>query len=134
MTPDSDASRPNGPTGVQGSAFQSIAVRLEDEVCIASLQDARLEDIQVVTKCKGELLQLISGGSPVKLVIDFGSVEYASPIMLSSLLILQKAIQTSGGSLRICGLNTAMTQILEVARLDRMLNAQQDIAAAVASF
>lgn len=133
MTPSPNDSKPAESQASPANAAERIAVARQGDVCVATLQDSRLVDAALVAQCKSELMSLVQEGQAAKLVIDFSVVEHASPIALSTLMILQKKLQSQGGKLCVCGLSSSMTEVLKVARLDRILTIHEGQAEAIAS-
>jgi anti-anti-sigma factor len=63
---------------------------------------------------------LIDGGA-TKLLTDFTKVDFVSSAGLRVLLATAKRLGSSGGSLRICGLNEAVNEVFEISGFSTIL-------------
>jgi anti-anti-sigma factor len=78
-------------------------------------------------------VQDLLGAGERTFLIDLSAVSYVSSAGLRVLLALAKQLEGSKGSLRLCGLNPAVSQVFDVAGFSRLFAISSDRASAVAS-
>ena len=66
---------------------------------------------------KRELIQIVQGEKPDKLVIDFQNVQSFSSDFIGTLLSLKRQVGT-GGKIKLCSMQPAQREIFRVCRLD----------------
>ncbi len=74
------------------------------------------------------------GGGNVRLVGDFGRVDYTSSAGLRALLETVKETRRHGGDLRLAGVQPDVLRVLELSGFTHILKLFPDIESAVASF
>lgn len=65
-----------------------------------------------------------------RLLLDMAQVEYISSAGLRSLLVLAKAMKSSGGAMVLCGLTPAVREVMTISGFDSILTIAADRAAA----
>lgn len=107
-----------------------------------NLKNDKLEDVVIVNvggrldatgapELEAHGKGLIEGGAK-KLLFDMAGVEYISSAGLRSLLVLAKAVKTTGGSLALCSLLPAVKEVMTISGFDSILPLAGDRAAATA--
>jgi len=66
------------------------------------------------------------------LVIDMSELAYVSSMGLRSFMMIGKALQEKGGSLRICRLTGLVKQVFEITRLNSIFPLHESVEAALA--
>jgi anti-anti-sigma factor len=84
--------------------------------------------IQVLAAQLDQAAQQVGSGM---LVVDFSKVAHMASGMLGKLLILNHKLQTAGGRLGLCGINSAIRLVLEVTTLDKTFCLFRDVAEAL---
>ncbi len=57
-----------------------------------------------------------------KILVDFSRLDFVSSAGLRVLLSTAKRLESSGGALRICGLNETVSEIFEISGFDTILS------------
>jgi len=73
---------------------------------------------EAVRELAGRLQGLVSAGHDV-LLLNLRGVVFSSSSVLGSLALLQRRVGEAGGLLRLCGLDPALRESLQICRLDR---------------
>ena len=73
---------------------------------------------------------LIQGGAK-RLLVDLARVEYISSAGLRSLLVLAKAVKSSGGAMVLCNLVPAVREVMTISGFDNILSLAADRPAAL---
>jgi stage II sporulation protein AA (anti-sigma F factor antagonist) len=66
-----------------------------------------------------------------RLLLDLARVEYISSASLRSLLVLAKAVKSSGGAMVLCNLVPAVREVMTLSGFDNILSLATDRAAAM---
>lgn len=90
---------------------------------------------RVTEDCADEVRNglLLGADQTGRLVIDMGAVEFMSSIGIAALMGTMKRVSTKKGQMVLCNVQPAVVNILEATGLLRILNIQDDRAAAVAA-
>ncbi|RLS34146.1 MAG: anti-sigma factor antagonist [Planctomycetota bacterium] len=115
-------------------AFKQIQVTHHGEVAIARLLGRRLIDGAPLDELRAELLQLAERGRGVRLLLDFGAVEFLSSSMLDALGQLHRTLVASGGKLKVCHANQQIVEVLRITNLTRLFSVHDDTTEALAAF
>lgn len=111
--------------GVQIVHFADDAFsRVHDPVSLATL----------LMETQSGLEDLVDGASTPKVLLDFDAVPSISSGVLGMCVHLQKLIDDKAGQLRISGLNTSVSQVFSVTKLDSVLRVFPDRDTALHSF
>ena len=70
---------------------------------------------------------------PTRLVVDLGKVAYVSSAGLRVFLMMAKKLQKSEGKLVLCGMSPSVREVFDIAGFSRMLQIEDDQAAARAA-
>jgi len=113
-----------------------LAVRHVGGVIVAEVLDEFIDrlDTQVVDEISQELLALAPKGAQVKLVVDFGRVEFMGSSLLGTLIRLRVRTAEQDGALKICALNATVAETLSIVKLDQILDIYKDQQSALDSF
>jgi len=78
-------------------------------------------DTNTSTEAQEHLNKAIDGGA-AKIVVSFEKVDFVSSAGLRVLLATAKRLGSSGGSLRVCGLNETVAEVFEISGFSTILN------------
>ncbi len=93
--------------------------RMLDAACV----DARITEITASPPMDGP-----------DTVLDFSRVEFISSAVLNKLIVLDRAIESLGGKLVVCGLSPSIRDLLSMTRLDQMFRVATDQETALQQF
>jgi anti-sigma B factor antagonist len=79
-------------------------------------------------------LDAVTAAPPARVVLDLKDVTFADSTGLAALVRGMKRAREHKGDLRLCGLQKPVRTILELTRLDRVIDIRADEPAAVQSF
>lgn len=84
------------------------------------------------SELKGELAML-NKNSINNIIIDMSSTKYCDSSGLSALLLANRLCKDTNGRFVLCGLQSNVQKLIEIAQLDRVLNIEKNEAAALDS-
>lgn len=112
-----------------------IDVREIDGVKVVRFRDRHLFDERTVHDVAEQLAAVLpNDGSPIRLVLDFSDVVLISSSFLSKLILLQRRVDASRGTMRLCELSNVLQSIFRTSNLDRLVHIDRDQRAALAAF
>lgn len=76
----------------------------------------------------------LQGGGTTKILVNFAALDYISSAGLRILLATAKGLGSSGGGLRVCGLNESVREVFRISGFDLILNVFADEKAALGDF
>ncbi len=91
-----------------------------DDITIFKLNEKRL-DSNISGLVKGEFTLLLKVEGVKKLIIDLSDVETCDSSGLSSILVANRIIHTTGGSMRIASPSEKVYSLIKITQLDRVL-------------
>lgn len=103
-----------------------------DGVVVAHILEESLLDQLAVARVRSALESLLTTLKPTSLVLDFSQCRYLASAALGMLVTYWKNVRASGGTLRLCGFDESLTDVLQAAALDRILCVSLDVSSAVA--
>jgi anti-sigma B factor antagonist len=103
-------------------------------VTLGRIRAASVLDAMNVTRFGAELLAFVQQHPGVHLLLDFEEVDYLSSAVLTELLRINKAVETSGGDFRLCSLNKDIMKVFEITNLDQLFVIYGDAKDAVKKF
>jgi len=74
------------------------------------------------------MIESASGG--IKLILDFGNVQYLSSAILGLLIRISKRIYENDGLLRLCNINPKIYEIFKITLLTKTFDIYKDIESA----
>jgi anti-sigma B factor antagonist len=69
-----------------------------------------------------ELFKLAERGDRRKVLVNFGKVDALASIVLAKLMMLNKKLQASSGSLLVCGVSPRVREVFEITRLNEFFD------------
>ena len=85
---------------------------------IVRLVDPQRMAGMLVGEFQDELLRVVEGDHPERVVIDFGRVEFCTTAVIDSLIRAKKRLVTSGGQLRLCDMAPEVREAFKMLNLD----------------
>jgi len=107
------------PTNVLGQNMNFEIKKIED-ITIFKLNETRL-DTNISGLVKGEFTLLLKVEGANKLIVDLSEVEACDSSGLSSLLVANRILNSSGGSMRIAAPSEKVYSLIKITQLERVL-------------
>ena len=109
----------------------NIEIKEEHQITVIAL-NGRLDEMSAP---EVETLVLpLAERSDTRLLIDLSNVEYVSSGGLRVLLMLSKAVARAHNSLRLCGLNPFVNEVMEISHLRSNFQIHQSRELAIAAY
>lgn len=83
-------------------------------------------DASNASSLKAELIVLNKNGVNT-VVLDFSATKYCDSSGLSAILTANRLCKESSGKFILCGLNTTVNKLIEIAQLDKVLTITQNL-------
>ena len=99
-------------------ALTTTVVRRDDDAAVVELRGEI--DVHTVGELRAILLALAGEGRP-NIVADFAGVHFCDAAGLGALVAVNNRVTENGGALRLVGVRPAQRRILQITRLDRLL-------------
>ena len=97
--------------------FRHHSSRIEQDVLVIRLTEARLQGDALADALNEELLATVTGTASTRVVLDFEEVESVGTACLRPVLNLRKDLQGKGGRLVLCNLRPLVAELLAATRL-----------------
>lgn len=89
--------------------------------------DRRLFDDRTVREVAEQLAAVLPpDDSPIRLILDFSSVDSLASSLLGKLVVLQRRVEKAGGTLRLCEMSTNVRAVFRTSNLDRLFAIDRD--------
>jgi anti-sigma B factor antagonist len=95
-------------------------IKKVDDITIFKLNEKRL-DTNISGLVKGEFTLLLKVEGAGKLIIDLSDVETCDSSGLSAILVANRILNTTGGSMRIAAPSEKVYSLIRITQLDRVL-------------
>lgn len=90
-------------------------------------------DTNTTPDAEVKLMAIVNDGCG-KILVDFQKLDFVSSAGLRILLVTAKKLGTTGGSLRVCGLNETVRDIFDISGFSTLLRVFDDEQEALADF
>lgn len=108
------------------------------------IQERRLADVTVLTAAgrldqesaaafQSRLMGLVDVSGGIKLVMDFGRLDYISSVGLRALMVAAKKSKSSGGKIAVAALTPVVREIFEISRFNFVVPVFADVRTALTS-
>lgn len=101
------------------------------DVTVVSFSATSLSASDGVEEISKEIIRLIDGDGPEKMVIDFARVKFFSSQVLGLLLNIRRKLETYGGQVVISGINPQLHRVFRITNLDKIFTFYPDVESAV---
>jgi anti-anti-sigma factor len=98
----------------------NFEIKRIDSITIFKLNEKRL-DTNISGLVKGEFTMLLKVEGAKKLVLDLSEVETCDSSGLSAILVANRILNTTGGSIRIAAPSEKVYSLIKITQLDRVL-------------
>jgi anti-anti-sigma factor len=109
----------------------NFEIKKTEDITIFKLNEKRL-DTNISGLVKGEFTLLLKVEGAAKLVVDLSEVESCDSSGLSSLLVANRILNTTGGSMRIAAPSEKVYSLIKITQLERVLPVCRTVDEAIA--
>ncbi|MDO8550920.1 MAG: STAS domain-containing protein [Ignavibacteria bacterium] len=95
-------------------------IKKVDDITVFKLNEKRL-DTNISGLVKGEFTLLLKVEGASKLIIDLSDVESCDSSGLSAILVANRILNSTGGSMRIAAPSEKVSSLIRITQLDRVL-------------
>ena len=108
------------------AAGELCSLEREGELTVARILAPELYAGGAADAVGQQLLESARAGEFRALLIDFSRVDVLSSAFLGALVLLQQALKSHGGHMRIFGLHETLEQVFQIARLQDLFGVDPD--------
>jgi anti-sigma B factor antagonist len=102
------------------------------DVTVVSFLHRKLLDEQIIKRIGEQLFALVERDNRRKIVLDFSNVEYISSTMMGKMRELHILLQSRGGNLALCKIDSQIYEVFEITRLYKFFRIYKTLEEAVA--
>jgi len=104
------------------------------DVTIVSFMDKKILDEANIQEIGDELVQLVTKGHRIKLLLNFENVEYLSSAALGKLISLHKRVREQNGELKLCSIRPEIYEVFKITKLNLLFEIYDDEELALKTF
>src|SRR5690606_12290534 len=101
-------------------ALPIFEIQKKDDITVFKLKERRL-DTNISGLVKGEFTLLLKVEGVAKLIIDLSNVETCDSSGLSAILVANRLIHSTGGTMRLAAPSEKVYSLIKITQLDRVL-------------
>lgn len=116
-----------------GAREDRVQITTTDADGVTVVQIEGTLDTNSAPQAQKEMEELLADGR-AKIVMDFSAVDFISSAGLRVLLMTAKKVGAAGGGLRLCGLNEAVREVIEMSGFTVFLSLFDNRTEALAEF
>jgi len=109
----------------------NFEIKKQDGITIFKLNEKRL-DTNISGLVKGEFTMLLKVEGVQKFIIDLGQVESCDSSGLSSILVANRILNSSGGEMRLAEPSEKVYSLIKITQLERVLRVCNSVEEAIA--
>lgn len=99
-----------------------ISVNYDKGLTIVSFANEKILEETDILALQESIMSVVDGAKNLKLILDFGNVQFLSSAVLGLLLRLSKKVYESQGQLRLCCINPKIYEIFKITRLTKIFD------------
>jgi len=109
-----------------------ISVEYADKATVVSFTDEKILEERDIKALQDSIMSVVeSASSGIKLILDFGNVQFLSSAVLGLLIRLSKRVYEHDGQLKLCNINPKIFEIFKITRLTKTFDIYKDVESAV---
>jgi anti-sigma B factor antagonist len=109
-------------------------IETKDEITLITFTERRLLELRLVRQIGQELRAAVSQSPNQKLLLSFRGVTYLTTMMISELVLLNKACHAAGVELRLCDVPPQIMEVFRIVKLHKLIKIKANEEAAIKSF
>lgn len=104
------------------------------DVTVVRFVDRRILDEANIQEIGQELFQLVERDGCLRLLLNFGDVDFLSSAALGKLITLDKKVKAKSGRLKLSNLRPELFEVFAITRLNKLFEIVDDERQALAGF
>ena len=100
--------------------LQRVEINDVDDITVVRFVDKKILDAANIQQLGDELFGLVENDGRKSLVLNFANVEFLSSAALNKLIMLDKKVKASGGSMVFCELRPEIHEVFVITRLTQL--------------
>ncbi|MFB0552941.1 MAG: STAS domain-containing protein [Phycisphaerae bacterium] len=108
-----------------------ISVEYAEKATIVSFTDEKILEERDIKALQDSIMSVVEQTKRIKLILDFGNVQFLSSAVLGLLIRLSKRIYEHDGQLKLCNINPKIFEIFKITRLTKTFDIYKDVESAV---
>jgi len=108
-----------------------ISVEYAEKATIISFTDEKILEERDIKALQDSIMSVVEQTERIKLILDFGNVQFLSSAVLGLLIRLSKRIYEHDGQLKLCNINPKIFEIFKITRLTKTFDIYKDVESAV---
>jgi len=108
-----------------------ISVEYAEKATIVSFTDENILEERDIKALQDSIMSVVEQTERIKLILDFGNVQFLSSAVLGLLIRLSKRIYEHDGQLKLCNITPKIFEIFKITRLTKTFDIYKDVESAV---
>jgi len=108
-----------------------ISVEYAKKATIISFTDEKILEESDIKALQESIMSVVEQTERIKLILDFGNVQFLSSAVLGLLIRLSKRIYEHDGQLKLCNITPKIFEIFKITRLTKTFDIYKDVESAV---
>ena len=108
-----------------------ISVEYAKKATIISFTDEKILEESDIKALQDSIMSVVEQTERIKLILDFGNVQFLSSAVLGLLIRLSKRIYEHDGQLKLCNITPKIFEIFKITRLTKTFDIYKDVESAV---
>jgi len=108
-----------------------ISVEYAEKATIVSFTDEKILEDRDIKALQDSIMSVVEQTERIKLILDFGNVQFLSSAVLGLLIRLSKRIYEHEGQLKLCNITPRIFEIFKITRLTKTFDIYKDVESAV---
>ncbi|NUM55128.1 MAG: STAS domain-containing protein [Candidatus Hydrogenedentes bacterium] len=97
-----------------------VSFDVRGAITVGQIEAGSVLDAMNVSQFGAQVGDYVKRNPGLRLLLDFGRVEYLSSAVLTELLRINQACKADGGDLKLCSLNKDIAKVFEITNLDKL--------------
>jgi len=108
-----------------------ISVEYAEKATIVRFTDEKILEESDIKALQDSIMSVVEQTERIKLILDFGNVQFLSSAVLGLLIRLSKRIYEHDGQLKLCNITPKIFEIFKITRLTKTFDIYKDVESAV---
>ena len=111
-----------------------IKIRHDKDVVIVELLDEEIIAEAATNDIAELLFSTVADNLPIRMLLNFSMVRRLGSSMLSTLVLLNRRIKNSGGTIKLCCIRSSLREIFTITKIDDIFDIYKDEEEALHNF
>lgn len=117
-----------------GDSHGRLSVGQKGGVHIVHFLDRKILDESNIVEIANDLFDLVDKNKGIKLLLNFGNVQYLSSTVLGKLITLNTRVNEDAGKLVLCAIRPQILEVFKITKLTKLFDIVDDEATAMSHF